>query len=227
MPVEFNFGPGASHCQASGAMAGMTGMTLMLRFLLLSLFQNASAVGGPGEIKVGAQNPGIPWHSADVPTFFPSNLENKRFWLHRLEHDPPNFFWTIWWFIPLKPFIWSSKQIWWDANYPKQLGLSLHPQAATQETQKLLAPLRTKVCHQDVADGWLMALAMGWWTSSDSCGNGILMLFWWQTTMAAMWRSSVLRNGVLNPFDVCCWHKMVVTGNSRIQNGFSECALVS
>ncbi|CAL1134307.1 unnamed protein product [Cladocopium goreaui] len=58
-------------------MAGMTGMTLMLRFLLLSLFQNASAVGGPGEIK-----------------------------------------------------------------------------AATQETQKLLAPLRTKVCHQAQEAGY-------------------------------------------------------------------------
>ena len=45
-----------------------------------------------------------------------------------------------------------------------------------------------------------------------ACGNGILMVFW-QETMAAMWRSSVLRHDVLNPLDVHCRHKMVVTGN--------------
>lgn len=92
MPVEFNFGPGASHCQASGAMAGMTGMTLMLRFLLLSLFQNASAVGGPGEIKVGAQNPGIPQM---YPPSFPQISKTNDSGFTGLSMIRPIFFWTI------------------------------------------------------------------------------------------------------------------------------------
>ena len=56
MPVELNFGQAKSELVtlAKRVAMAMAGMTLMLRLLLLSLFQNASAVGGLGKIQVGA-----------------------------------------------------------------------------------------------------------------------------------------------------------------------------
>ena len=102
--------------------------------------------------------------------------------------SPPNY-WTVWWFIPLKLFNDLNKYDWTPTD-SSQLGSSLL-QAATQETQKLLAPLRTKVWHQawhwQWVDGplWIaVAMVFSWYFGGKKtwqlCEDPVFwkMLFW-------------------------------------------------